>query len=59
MIEPGALAYYDVAPMPPILRGAGGLFSTLKGDLDFSTGQGLAANPQLHAEILRLLNGPG
>jgi len=56
MIEPGALAYYDVAPMPPILRGAGGVFSTLKGDLDFSTGQGLATNPQLHAEILRLLN---
>ena len=58
MIEPGALAYYDVAPMPPILRGAAGVFSTLKGDLDFSTGQGLAANPQLHAQVLRLLNGP-
>lgn len=56
MIEPGALAYYDVAPMPPILRGAGGIFSTLKGDLDFASGQGLAANPQLHAEILQLLN---
>ena len=56
MIEPSALAYYDVAPMPPILQGAGGVFSTLKGDLDFTTGQGLAANPVLHAEIIRLLN---
>jgi histidinol-phosphatase len=56
MIEPGALAYYDVAPMPPILRGAGGVFSTLKGDLDFTTGQGLAANPKLHTEIVNLLN---
>jgi histidinol-phosphatase len=56
MIEPGALAYYDVAPMPPILSGAGGVFSTLKGDLDFASGQGLAANPQLHEQILRLLN---
>jgi histidinol phosphatase-like enzyme (inositol monophosphatase family) len=56
MIEPGALAYYDVAPMPPILSGAGGVFSTLKGDLDFASGQGLAANPQLHEQILRLLD---
>jgi histidinol phosphatase-like enzyme (inositol monophosphatase family) len=56
MIEPGALAYYDVAPMPPLLQGAGGVFSTLKGDLDFASGQGLAANPELHAQILRLLN---
>jgi myo-inositol-1(or 4)-monophosphatase len=57
MIEPGALAYYDVAPMPPILRGAGGVFSTLKGDLDYASGQGLAANPALHSEIIGLLNG--
>lgn len=56
MVEPGALAYYDVAPMPPILQGAGGIFSTLKGDLDFSTGQGLAANRVLHEQILRLIN---
>ena len=56
MIEPGALAYYDVAPMPPILRGAGGVFSTLRGDLDYASGQGLAANPVLHAEIIALLN---
>jgi histidinol-phosphatase len=56
MIEPGALKYYDVAPMPPILQGAGGVFTTLKGDLDFSTGQGLATNRLLHEQILRRLN---
>ena len=56
MIEPCALKYYDVAPMPPILRGAGGVFSTLRGDLDLTTGQGLATNPLLHDQILRVLN---
>lgn len=55
MVEPGALKYYDVAPMPPILAGAGGVFSTLKGDLDFSSGQGLATNRRLHDQILDLL----
>jgi myo-inositol-1(or 4)-monophosphatase len=55
MIEPGALKYYDVAPMPPLLAGAGGVFSTFKGDLDFSTGQGLATNRLLHEQILRVL----
>lgn len=56
MIEPGALKLYDVAPMPPLLQGAGGVFSTFTGDLDFSTGQGLATNRILHNEILSLLN---
>jgi len=56
MIEPGALKYYDVAPMPPILEGAGGVFSTLRGDLDFSTGQGLATNPVLQKQILEIIS---
>jgi myo-inositol-1(or 4)-monophosphatase len=56
MIEPAALKYYDVAPMPPILQGAGGVFTTLKGDLDLHSGQGLATNCSLHEEILRVLN---
>ncbi|HKX28945.1 MAG TPA: inositol monophosphatase family protein [Blastocatellia bacterium] len=54
MVEPSELKYYDVAPMPPILQGAGGVFSTLKGDLDFSTGQGLATNRHLHEQILQI-----
>ncbi len=57
MIEPGALKYYDVAPMPPILEGAGGVFSTLRGDLDFSTGQGLATNRSLQRQILDVIAG--
>jgi len=56
MIDPGALKYYDVAPMPPILQGAGGVFSTFKGDLDFSTGQGIATNRLLHGQILAAFN---
>ena len=55
MIEPGALKYYDVAPMPPILEGSGGIFSTLKGDLDFSTGQGLATNLSLQKQVLDIV----
>lgn len=54
MIEPKGLKYYDVAPMAPILAGAGGIFSSLSGTLDFSTGQGLAANPTLHRQVLDL-----
>ncbi|MFM8395963.1 MAG: inositol monophosphatase family protein, partial [Acidobacteriota bacterium] len=52
MIEPKNLQYYDVAPMAPILAGAGGIFSSLSGDLDFTTGQGLAANRELHRQIV-------
>jgi histidinol phosphatase-like enzyme (inositol monophosphatase family) len=52
MVEPRDLKYYDVAPMAPILAGAGGIFSSLGGDLDFSSGQGLAANPELHRQVV-------
>lgn len=52
MVEPRNLKYYDVAPMAPILAGAGGVFSSLSGDLDFSSGQGLAANPALHRQVV-------
>ncbi len=55
MIEPAALKYYDVAPLPPILQGAGGMFTTLDGDFDLNSGQGLATNRALHEEILRVL----
>ncbi|MGH8693694.1 MAG: inositol monophosphatase family protein [Burkholderiales bacterium] len=57
MVEPGALKYYDVAPMPPILQGAGGLFTTLTGADDLLCGEGLATNRLLHDQILRVLNG--
>jgi myo-inositol-1(or 4)-monophosphatase len=57
MIEPAALKYYDVAPLPPIIEGAGGTFTTLGGDLDLSSGQGLATNQVLREQVLRVLNG--
>jgi histidinol-phosphatase len=56
MIEPSELKYYDVAPLPPILEGAGGTFTTLGGDIDLSSGQGLATNQALREQILRVLN---
>jgi myo-inositol-1(or 4)-monophosphatase len=56
MIEPAALKYHDVAPLPPILEGAGGMFTTLDGNFDLSSGQGLATNRALHEQILRVLN---
>ena len=56
MIEPGALKLYDVAPMPPILEGAGGVFTTLTGANDLLSGEGLATNGVLHGQILRVLN---
>ncbi len=55
MVEPKNLQYYDIAPMPPLLAGAGGVFSAFDGTLNFSLGQGLAANRRLHAEILSIV----
>src|SRR5262245_41464390 len=56
MVEPAALKYYDVAPMPPILAGAGGVFTTLDGGSDLLSGQGLATNRVLHEQVLHALN---
>lgn len=56
MIEPGQLKYHDVAPLAPILWGAGGIFTDLSGKIDFTNGQGLATNKQLHEQILQVLN---
>ncbi len=55
MIEPGELAYYDVAPLHPILSGAGGHFTNLSGEVEFKSGQGLATNHLLHQEILNVI----
>ncbi|MEK7831651.1 MAG: inositol monophosphatase family protein, partial [Acidobacteriota bacterium] len=56
MVEPGQLKYYDVAPMPPILAGSGGVFTDLGGKIDLLNGQGLATNKHLHEQILQVLN---
>jgi histidinol phosphatase-like enzyme (inositol monophosphatase family) len=56
MIEPDGLKYHDVAPLAPILRGAGGTFTDLSGEIDFTNGQGLATNQILHQQALAALN---
>lgn len=44
---------YDIAPMPVILREAGGLFTDLDGSDSIRSGSGIAAaTPQLHATLL-------
>ncbi len=47
--------YYDVAPMLPILAGAGGAFSALDGRIDWSAGNALASNGLLQDEVRRIL----
>lgn len=56
MIEPGGLKYHDVAPLSPILQGAGGMFTDLSGQIDYTNGQGLATNQTLHEQALAALN---
>ncbi len=56
MIEPDGLKYHDVAPLSPILQGAGGKFTDLSGKIDYANGQGLATNRTLHEQALRALN---
>ncbi len=56
MVEPDGLKYHDVAPLAPILQGAGGTFTDLSGNIDFTNGQGLATNQTLHEQALAALN---
>ncbi len=48
--------YYDIAPMLPILQGAGGKFRALSGHLDFDAGKALATNGWLHDEVRKILS---
>lgn len=54
MVDP-QVALYDVAPMPVILREAGGRFTDLAGDPSPAAGSGLATNGRIHDELLGLL----
>ena len=56
MVDPAA-ALWDIAPMPVILREAGGRFSTLSGSDDPREGSGVATNGHDHDSLLALLNG--
>lgn len=55
MVEPDGLKYHDVAPLTPILKGAGGNFTDLGGQIDYANGQGLATNQLLHQQALAML----
>jgi fructose-1,6-bisphosphatase/inositol monophosphatase family enzyme len=46
---------YDVAPMPVILREAGGRFTDFAGVDRADGGSGIATNGRIHAELLALL----
>lgn len=52
MIDAAGIKYYDVAPMLPIMQGAGGAFTTYEGRADFSSDNGVATNGLLHDEVL-------
>ena len=54
MIDP-EVAVWDVAPMPVILREAGGRFTSWHGNEDATEGTGIATNGLLHDELLGLL----
>jgi histidinol-phosphatase len=56
MIDPEA-AHWDLAPMPVILREAGGRFSSADGSPEPTAGSGVATNGHLHDEVLSLLKG--
>lgn len=48
---------WDNGPFPVIFREAGGIFSSWTGEDRIDAGDGLAANPVLHAQVLKLLQG--
>lgn len=57
MLDP-IVNYHDVAPLWPILAGAGGAFSDWAGKVDYGAAQALATNRRLHDQVLRALD-PG
>lgn len=48
--------YYDVAPMLPILAGAGGSFSALNGSVDWNAGNAMGSNGLLHEQVRKILS---
>lgn len=55
MIDP-VLEYHDVAALGPIIEGAGGMLSNLKGGRDLDARNAVATNGLLHDEVIALLN---
>ncbi len=55
MIDPICSAW-DLAPMPVILSEAGGSFTDLEAKPAYDSGNGVASNGRIHAELLLVLN---
>ena len=49
------IEYYDVAPMRPIIEGAGGAYFSLDGSRDFSSKNAIACSKDLKEKILELI----
>ena len=48
---------WDIAALVPVLRGAGGVITTWEGDDPIGGTSTVAAAPELHREVLEILNG--
>jgi len=57
MIDPGGVKLHDIAPMLPIMQGAGGQFTSIEGRIGPAIDSGLATNRILHQQALNLIKG--
>jgi myo-inositol-1(or 4)-monophosphatase len=48
---------WDIAALVPVIRGAGGIITDWKGSSPYPADSTIAAAPELHAEVIRVLNG--
>lgn len=57
MIDPCGIKLHDIAPMLPILQGAGGQFTSIEGRIGQGIDSGLATNRLLHQQTLAAIRG--
>ncbi len=55
MCDPGS-SLEDIAPLVPVVRGAGGVITDWQGLDPLRADSMLAATPSLHAQVIRALN---
>ncbi|MCG8469739.1 MAG: histidinol-phosphatase, partial [Gemmatimonadetes bacterium] len=56
MVDP-IMNAWDLIPLVPVIRGAGGVITTWEGDDPVSGSSSVAASPTLHAVTIEILNG--
>jgi myo-inositol-1(or 4)-monophosphatase len=56
MLDP-VMSYHDVAPLLPVVEGAGGRLTDLSGRVDLKAGNSLATNGLLHEQVTGILRG--